>query len=228
MSRKSKFRPVPLTCPGCGKAAGIQSYMTALPGHPALIRAAKTCFGCRLEQEARSVQEHAWDWAAALLKETRMHVQKTHDGTWTGQMTPTGIRALLTAQQGRCCCTGQLLWIPCDCCDPIPRHATLTGFCEQHPVGQDNESRLPRLVRAVMADPEWAPGNICLIARLWEAPYYQLGGAAELVRFMRTQEVPRIPTEGLLRHIGIESREQQVQEWIKYRTEQAKEQNDYQ
>lgn len=218
MSRKPKFQPVPSTCSGCGKPAGIQSYMTALPGRPPLIRPARSCYGCRVEREARTVLQ-TWDWASALLKETRMHVQKTRDGVWSGQMTPAVIRALLTAQQGRCVVTQQVLWLPQL---PISPHSTLTGSLAEYPCGPERD-QAPQLVRALLADPEWTPGNICLVACCWKAPYYQLGGAAELVRFMRTQPTPQIPTDSLLRHIASEDGKRQIEEWIRYRTEQVKE-----
>jgi len=229
---KIDYPPGLTTCPACNQLKAPVAFLSRLPDEKTQTadtrkqRPCLFCYTCRAKREAVALQLNNWDWAAALHKETRMHVTATKDGTWSLDVTPETIRVVWGVQGGLCGCTRIPLYIPEAAQTGISKNATLSGLLKKVPPSLEDSYRVPVLVRACLHDNVWRAGNVILICRAWLAPYRQLGDAATLARFMRSQTIPVIPTGVLLKSQLVKARSKSIDEWVQHRVDQLQEQQD--
>ena len=163
--------------------------MVPLPGEPAVAdRRFTLCYECRVSRSSPQCIVK-WDWASAVNKQSAMMAQQHHNGKWV-QMSPEIIRAVAAVQGGKCAVSGIPLLLP----DIVSTRSTMDRYVLDNDLPAKDRARVPVLTRVSKRDPEWAPGNVMLVASALAQAVQSTDSFEDLVALLHQCHTPVVPT----------------------------------
>jgi len=146
----------------------------------------RVCKLCKADENKGEKKLGRWDYADALRKATKMHVNLSSgsEGRYLDSLTSSKIRAIMQLQSYSCALTQQRLFLPSEddltkeAPDKKGKNVTFTRWLEKV-ADKSCRDRVPMIVR-INREGDWEACNVMIVTALVGRFYSDCGGYANL------------------------------------------------